>query len=304
MTGLGRTANDGADETVSNARVAVLGAGTMGSAMMSSLLRAGIVPVVWDRSTERTSALAARGAIVAESTGAAAHQADIVITMVTDADAVIAIADKDGMLDAMHSGAIWAQMSTIGVDGFDRIAALASDRRPDVLLVDAPVSGSRVPAEEGALTIFASGPDEARGRLQPVFDALGHRTLWLGAAGLGSRLKLVNNVLLAFTAHGLGEAVSIAHDLGLPTQTVIDAVGGGALSSPWLSGKLRRLARDDYSAEFSLALALKDVTLAAGAVNASKHPVLGSLATQWRAAADAGLGSYDLTAIARFLESD
>jgi len=288
----------------SNEPVAVLGAGTMGSAMTSSLLRAGIPPLVWDRSTERTSVLAARGAIVAESAVDAARQAGIVITMVTDADAVIAIADQHGMLDALASGAIWAQMSTIGVDGFERIAALASDRRPDVLLVDAPVSGSRVPAEQGALTIFASGPAEARGRLQPVFDALGHRTLWLGPAGLGSRLKLVNNVLLAFTAHGLGEAVSIAHDLGLSTQTVIDAVGDGALSSPWLAGKLQRIARDDYSAEFSLALALKDVTLAADAVNATQHPVLRSLAAQWRDAAAAGLGNYDLTAIAQFLESD
>jgi 3-hydroxyisobutyrate dehydrogenase len=195
-------------------------------------------------------------------------------------------------------------MSTIGVDGFDRIAALASDRRPDVYLVDAPVSGSRTPAEQGALTIFASGPDESRDRLQPVFDALGQRTFWLGPAGLGSRLKLVNNVLLAFTAQGLGEAVSIAHDLGLPTQAVINALGGGALSSPWLSGKLQRIAHNDYSAEFSLALALKDVTLAEAAVDVSRHPVLASLATQWRDAAETGLGSYDLTAVTRFLESD
>jgi 3-hydroxyisobutyrate dehydrogenase len=288
--------------TQNDTTVAVLGAGTMGSAMARSLLRAGIVPVVWDRTTERTAGLASSGATVAESAADAARRADIAITMVTDADAVIAIAEAQGMLEALTPGAIWAQMSTIGLHGFDRVAALASERRPDVLLVDAPVSGSRTPAEEGALTIFASGPDDAKGRLQPVFDALGRRTLWLGPAGLGSRLKLVNNVLLAFLAHGLGEAVATAHDFGLSTQTVVDAVGDSALSSPWLLGKLQRMARDEYAAEFSLSLALKDVKLALDAVDASRHAVLRSLADQWQDAAAHGLGNEDLTAIARFLE--
>jgi 3-hydroxyisobutyrate dehydrogenase len=282
--------------------VAVLGAGTMGSAMARSLQRAGIVPIVWDRSTERTAPLASSGATVAGSAADAARRAHIAITMVTDADAVIAVADKDGMLEALAPGAIWAQMSTIGVDGFERVAAIASERRPDVLLVDAPVSGSKTPAEQGALTIFASGPDAAKAPLQPVFDALGSRTLWLGPAGLGSRLKLVNNILLAFIAHGLGEAVGIAHDFDLSTQTVIDAVKDSALSSPWLIGKLSRIARDEYGAEFSLALALKDVKLGLDAVDSSRHPVLRSLAGQWQDAADNGLGDEDLTAITRVLE--
>ena len=280
--------------------VAILGAGTMGSAMARSLLRAGIVPVVWDRSAERAAAVSG-GATVAESAADAVRHADVAITMVTDADAVIDIAAERGMLDALPSGAIWAQMSTIGVDGIDRVAAFASERRPDVLLVDAPVSGSRAPAEQGALTIFASGPDEAKDRLQPVFDALGHRTLWLGPAGLGSRLKLVNNVLLAFLAHGIGEAVAIARDVGLSTQTVVDAVDDSALSSPWLDGKLQRMAHDEYGAEFSLALALKDVTLALAAIDASRHSVLRALADQWQEAAR-DLGDEDLTAIALFLE--
>lgn len=283
--------------------VAVLGAGTMGSGMAHSLLRAGIAPIVWDRSAERTAPLASSGATIAESAADAVRRADIAITMVTNADAVIAVADEHGMLGALAPGAIWAQMSTIGPDGFDRVAALAAERRPDVLLVDAPVSGSRVPAEEGALTIFASGPDDAKAPLKPVFDALGHRTLWLGPAGLGSRIKLVNNVLLAFIAHGLSEAVAIAHDYGLSTQTVIDAIGDSALASPWLAAKLQRMAREEYSAEFSLALALKDVNLALDTVDPSRHAVLRSLAAQWQDAAEHGLGDEDLTVITRFLET-
>src|SRR5438105_1182253 len=139
--------------------VAVLGIGSMGHGMATSALRSGIPTIVWNREAGRTGDLADLGAEVAETAADAAARAGIVITMVTDADAVISIATEQGMLDALAPGSIWAQMSTVGIEGFDRIAALASARRPDVLLVDAPVSGSRAPAEQGALTIFASGPD-------------------------------------------------------------------------------------------------------------------------------------------------
>src|SRR5580693_9504186 len=105
-----------------------------------------------------------------------------------------------GMLAALAPGAIWAQMSTIGVAGIDRVAALAGSQRPDVMLLDAPVAGSKDPAEHGQLTIFASGPGEARARVVPLFDAVGQRTIWVGQAGAGTRLKLVNNTWLAFAA--------------------------------------------------------------------------------------------------------
>jgi 3-hydroxyisobutyrate dehydrogenase len=89
-------------------------------------------------------------------------------------------------------------MSTIGVAGTERVAALVRDERPDVTLLDAPVSGSTEPAEQGQLTISASGPDQPRSRVAALFDALGQRTIWVGAVGAGSRLKLVNNTMVAF----------------------------------------------------------------------------------------------------------
>src|SRR5271169_6867285 len=178
--------------------VAVLGIGAMGHGMASSALRAGLPTIVWNRRREATRDLAARGAVVADSADDAARRAGIVVTMVTDAAAVASIAHDQGMLAALAPGAIWAQMSTIGVAGIERVAAMVESERRDVLLVDAPVSGSKDPAEQGALTIFASGPDDARPRLRPLFDALGQRTIWVGAVGAGSRLKLVNNTWLAF----------------------------------------------------------------------------------------------------------
>src|SRR6266567_4158729 len=144
--------------------VAVLGIGAMGHGMAASAVRAGIPTIVWSRRMEAAQDLAEAGAEVAGSAAEAAQRAGIVVTMVTDADAVLSVARDQGMLGALAPGAIWVQMSTIGVAGFDRVAATAGSERPDVMLLDAPVSGSKDPAEHGELTIFASGPERARAR--------------------------------------------------------------------------------------------------------------------------------------------
>src|SRR5215203_3743508 len=167
-------------------QVAVLGIGAMGHGMATSALRAGIPTMVWNREPEATRDLAGLGAEVAESAADAARRAAIVVTMVTDTDAVISIARDQGMLEALSPGAIWVQMSTIGVAGIERVAALAEGERSDVTLLDAPVAGSRDPAEQGQLTIFASGPAQVRSRIAPLFDALGQRTVWVGPVGAGS----------------------------------------------------------------------------------------------------------------------
>jgi 3-hydroxyisobutyrate dehydrogenase len=151
------------------------------------------------------------------------------------------------MLAALAPGAIWAQMSTIGVGGIGRVAALASADRPDVMLLDAPVSGSKDPAERGELTIFAPGPGEARSRVAPLFGALGQRTIWVGDTGSGTRLKLVNNTWLAFANEALAASVALAHRLGLATGTVVDALGGAPLVSPWQAAKLQRIADGEFS---------------------------------------------------------
>jgi len=282
--------------------VAFLGIGTMGHAMATSALRAGLPIVVWNREPEATKDLADRGADVADTAADAAARAGIVVTMVTSADAVVSIASDQGMLDALAPGAIWAQMSTIGIAGIERVAGLVESRRHDVTVLDAPVSGSKEPAEQGKLTIFASGPDDARRRVAPLFDALGERTVWVGAFGAGSRLKLVNNTLLAFTAEGLAASIALAHGLGLDTDTVVDALGGGPLMSPWEAAKLQRIAKDEYSPQFALSLALKDVHLALEAVDPERFESLASLAREWERAVDHGLGNEDVTVVTRALQ--
>jgi 3-hydroxyisobutyrate dehydrogenase len=281
---------------------AFLGLGTMGRGMATSALRGGIPTIVWNRRPEAARDLAELGADVAETATDAARRAQIVVTMVTDADAVISIARDHGMLAALAPGSIWVQMSTIGVAGIERVAAMVDAERPDVTLIDAPVSGSKIPAEQGQLTIFASGPDEARSRVAPLFEALGQRTIWVGAAGAGSRLKLVNNTWLAFATEAVATSVALARHVGLETDKVVDALGDSPLVSPWQAAKLQRIAKGDYSTQFALSLALKDVHLVLQAADDERFTALASLADEWQQAVDDGFGDQDLTVVTQALE--
>jgi 3-hydroxyisobutyrate dehydrogenase len=281
--------------------VAVLGIGAMGHGMAMSALRAGIPTIVWNRTPEATRDLAQQGADVAESAADAARRAKVVVTMVTDADAVVSIAHDQGMLSALAPGTIWVQMSTIGVAGIERVAGLVSADRPDVTLLDAPVSGSKGPAEQGQLTIFASGPEEVRPRVAALFDALGQRTVWVGAVGAGTRLKLVANTWLALGAEAVAASVALGRRLGLATETVVSGLGGSPLISPWQAAKLVRIATDDYSPQFALSLALKDVHLALQAAGDDQLVVLAGLAREWQQIVDDGLGGEDVTVVTRSL---
>jgi 3-hydroxyisobutyrate dehydrogenase len=276
--------------------VAVLGIGAMGHGMATSALRAGISTIVWNRNPAAIRDLADLGAEVAETAADAARRAAIVVTMVTDADAVISIA-REGMLAALAPGAIWVQMSTIGVAGIERVADLVDVERPDVTLLDAPVSGSRDPAEQGQLTIFASGPEQVRSRIAPLFDALGQRTVWVGGVGAGTRLKLVNNTWVAFAAEAAASSMALAGSLGLDAEKVMDALAGSPLVSAWQASKLQRIANGDFSAQFPLSLALKDVRLALEAAGDDRFAALACLADEWQQAVDQGLGDRDLTVV-------
>jgi 3-hydroxyisobutyrate dehydrogenase len=288
--------------TLQTTKLAVLGLGTMGRGMASSALRAGIPTVVWDRNLEAARPLVELGAEAATTAAAAVQGVDVAITMVTDAKAVASIVTDLDMLEALPSGAVWAQMSTIGVNATESIAAMVEQRRSDVSFLDAPVSGSKVPAEQGRLTIFASGPEAARLKVEPVFSAIGQRTIWLGPVGTGSRMKLVNNTLLAFGAEGVANSLALAHRLGLDTSLVLEAFEGGPLLSPWEAGKFRRIEAGDYSPEFPLRLALKDVHLALESGGSEHFSVLASLAREWEEVVEQGGGDDDVTVLTRFLE--
>src|SRR5262249_30862011 len=152
-----------------------------------NLQRAGFAVRAWNRTREKAEPLAADGAEVAGTPAEAADGADVVLTMLADGETVERVMTDGGALAALPAGALWIQSSTVGVEATERLAALAAGR--GVVFVDAPVLGTKQPAEDGKLVILASGPDEAQGRCTPIFEAIGQRTMWLGEAGLGTKLK-------------------------------------------------------------------------------------------------------------------
>jgi 3-hydroxyisobutyrate dehydrogenase len=281
--------------------VAVLGTGIMGSAMARNLVAAGLRTKVWDRSPEATAPLAAVGALVAASPQDAIADARVVITMLPHADAVHSVMFDHG-LAAFASGAVWAQMGTIGVTATVELDGMLS-RVPDVMFVDAPVSGSKGPAEAGQLLILASGPPAAEVIVQPAFSAIGRKTVWLGQAGQGSRMKLVVNAYLSFLIEGVAEALELGSQLGIDPASLDAVIEGGPLDAPLADAKLHKIARGDFTPEFPLEWALKDVDLAIAAASGSRLPMLRALSGQWRQAVEAGYGRDDVSA-ARLALSD
>jgi 3-hydroxyisobutyrate dehydrogenase len=263
--------------------------------MAGNLVRAGLRTTVWDRSPAATAALADDGAFAAASPEEAVRNARVVITMLPTAEAVRSVMFDRQVAASLAKGTIWAQMGTIGVTETQELAALLEQLRPDVLFVDAPVSGSKGPAKAGQLLILASGPREAEARLSPVFSAIGRKTVWLGEAGQGSRMKLVVNAYMSILVEGVAEALELADRLNVDPSKVAEAIAGGPLDAPIADAKLHKMECDDFSAEFPIRWALKDVDLALAEAGADPPPLLAALSPQWHAAVDAGLGSKDVS---------
>jgi 3-hydroxyisobutyrate dehydrogenase len=276
--------------------VAVIGAGIMGSAMTRNLVAAGLNTRVWDRSPSATRPLADAGAAVAPSPREAVRGAGVVITMLPTADAVESVIFDGGVAGAFADGCVWAQMGTIGVEATLRIRDRLAAQKPGVMFVDAPVSGSKGPAEQGQLLILASGPAAAADAVRPVFDILGRKTVWLGEAGQGSLVKLVVNAYMSILIEGVAETMELADRLGIGHQQLAEVIEGGPLDAPIADAKFHKMDRGDFAAEFPLEWALKDVDLAIGAAGGEAPPLLAALSGQWHAAVAAGYGRQDISA--------
>jgi len=242
-----------------NDTVAVLGAGgTMGAAMARNLARAGFAVRAWNRSRDKAEPLVADGAEVVDTPAEAIRGASIVITMLADADAVTStVMGATG--DGNGKGAVWVQMATIGEGGTDRCMRLADDR--GMVFVDAPVLGTKEPAEGGTLVIMASGPERVQELLAPIFAVLGSRTMWVGAAGTATRLKIATNSWILAVVEGGAETLALAEGLGIDPHLVLEAIQGGPLDLPYLRQKGAAMLARDFSPSFRLALAAKDAAL-------------------------------------------
>ncbi|WP_308379650.1 NAD(P)-dependent oxidoreductase [Streptomyces sp. ISL-43] len=244
--------------------VALLGTGIMGSGMARNLLEAGLEVRVWNRTREKAAALAADGAVVTDSPAEAVAGADVVLTMLADGAAVArAMAAAE---EGLSAGQVWAQMGTVGVAALDELAAFAQER--GLVFVDAPVQGTRQPAEAGTLVVLVSGPADPR--LDPVFAAVGSKVLRVGdAPGAATRLKLATVGYAITVTAAVGEALALAEGLGVDTDLFAQVVTGGPMDNPYLQAKMRAVLERDFTPNYTVRGAEKDTGLIADAAEAA-----------------------------------
>lgn len=276
--------------------MAVLGTGTMGEPMARNLLRAGFDVAVWNRSRHRAEPLGAEGAAVGDTPVDAAAGADLVLTPLADGKAVAEVMEEEGVLGAMQPDAVWLQVATVGVTAAERLGELAAAHR--VPYVDAPVLGTRGPAEQGELVVLASGPAELRERCRPVFDAIGKRTRWVGEAGMGSRLKMVANLWLIAVMEAVAEALALARGLGLDPRAFLEAMEGTQIDTPYLHSKGEAILEGRFEPSFALRLAAKDARLVLEAAEIAKVDLAVARAVHdmFERAIELGHGDEDMAA--------
>ena len=276
------------------ARVGLLGVGLMGSAMAHRLLEQGVTVVAWDLDPQHLRGLEARGGNSASEPGEVVSGAMTVITMLPTAAIVLDVVQP--LLEDWPSDTVWLQMSSVGAAEADHLTEVAE--KHGITLIDAPVSGSTHPAEEGQLTILASGPDSARAAVEPIFDALASRVLWVGEAGMGSRLKLATNHWMITTVAALAESMHLCEAMGLDQQQFNALLDGGPLGSVYALQKLDEMRHHEYPAGFPVRLAVKDLELVSEVEQSSGSvmPLLDVVLDRFLAASRP-FGDQDLAAI-------
>ena len=277
--------------------VAVLGTGIMGAGMARSLLRSGLDVTVWNRSSGRAGPLAADGAHVAGTAAEAVAGVDAVVTMLWDGDSVAVV--MTAALPSAPTGVLWVQTSTVSLrDAGDRLPALAA--RHGARYVDAPVLGTRQPAEEGKLTVLAAAPEPLRDPVTPVFGAIAARVVWVSERpGDGTRLKLVANSWVATIVAATAQAIALAQDLGLDPQVFLDMIKGGGVDTPYLHVKGGAMIAGQFPTSFAVDGAVKDTALIAAAMReaGTDATLMDAVNQQYRKAADSGHGQEDMAAV-------
>jgi 3-hydroxyisobutyrate dehydrogenase len=283
-------------------RVALLGTGTMGAGMARNIARAGIDVRVWNRTPERAQPLAADGAKVCATVAEAVEGADEVVTMLWDAESVERVLREAGA--ALRAGTVLLQTSTVGIQGVDRLGRVCDEL--GLVHVDAPVLGTKQPAEQGALVVLASGADEVRDRIGPVLDAVSSRVVWLGAAGEGSRLKLAANAFVITLVGGIAQSVALTRELGLDPALFLEAVGGGAMDAPYVQLKGKAMLARDFTPSFGIDGGLKDADLIAAAARevGLDTALIDALRGLQRRVVEDGHGGEDLAAAYRAYDRD
>jgi 3-hydroxyisobutyrate dehydrogenase-like beta-hydroxyacid dehydrogenase len=279
-------------------KIGFVGLGLMGSRMALNLVRAGYPVTVYNRTPEKTKPLAEAGAAVAGSLAEAAKNAEIVITMVTDSAALQEVVlGPAGLLDSLQPGAVLIDMSTVDPKISRQVAEAVRARGAHML--DAPVSGSTMMAEQGSLSIMVGGEESIHEQVREVLLKMGSRTTRVGPNGAAASLKLAVNIIIGVTMQVLAESIVLAERAGVPPEIAVEVLSNSAVASPFLKYKAPQLLQPLGPAAFTASMMQKDFTMALQMAREVGVPLpTAAIANEiLTMARGLGLGDYDMAAV-------
>ncbi|MEQ9861374.1 NAD(P)-dependent oxidoreductase [Pectobacterium cacticida] len=281
-------------------KVTVLGLGAMGHAFANNLLKKGFTVAAWNRSPGREDDLVPHGLTFYTQPQQAVADADVIISILSDAEATLSVLAE--IAPASKPQAIYCQMGTIGVQETLDAIALLKKIQPTMQFVDAPVSGTKAPAENAQILVLASGEKEKCAAAEQVFAAISRGTQWFGAAGNSQKMKLVLNAWLISMMQGVAESALLAKHLGFSPEQFWRALEGGPLAAPYVKVKLDAIAEHQFAPQMQLVHALKDAKLALALASQGTMPVLDKIADVWQKAVEDGFADQDLSSVYQWLE--
>jgi 3-hydroxyisobutyrate dehydrogenase-like beta-hydroxyacid dehydrogenase len=288
--------------TKENTRLGFVGIGNMGSRMAKRLADHGYQVIAYNRSREGAEALTKYGATVADSIAELASKADVILSSLTNDDAVKSVyADQQGVFAYVRRGSAIIDMSTVLPATSRELYELS--RKAGVKFLDSPVSGSTPAAEEGTLTLFCGGDEELFQAAQPIFSSIASQYFFLGGSGSGTAMKLVANTLLGVGMQAIAESIALGQKEGLDRHRLLEVLSHTAVIAPAHLGKLSRADAGDYSAQFALRLMNKDFGLVLETATAANVPMPATAAAFQMNVAEFNEGKEeDFSAVIRLME--
>lgn len=249
-----------------------LGLGIMGKAMAANLLQAGLPLTVWNRSTGKADSLISQGAKLAQSPAEVVAESDITLAMVADPEASLALCfGKDSVLDGMAPGKGYVDISTVSPATVVRIAKAVTAAGGRYL--EAPVSGSKKPAEDGTLVFLCGGDEQLYNDAGPAFDVMGKKSFFFGEAGNGAKTKLIVNMIMGTMLTALGEGLALSRQSGLNPDDLLTVLTEGAMDNPMFRLKGPQMVQQQYPTAFPLKHMQKDLRLALQLADDCRQPL-------------------------------
>lgn len=290
-------------ENLQDATIGFIGLGKMGHPMALNLIKGGHEVIVYNRSKQKTQAHADAGGRVAEGIAELSATSNIVITMISDDDALHGVAlGDDGVIANMAKGGIFIDMSTVSPAASIKVGD--ATRQKNIAYLRSPVNGSVVQAAGGILVILSSGPRASFDFIHPLFEIMGDRIFYLGEEEQARYLKLAINTMIGISSSMMGEALAFGEAGGLDWDTMIEVIASSAVGSPVVNYKVEALKNRDFTPAFTARQMAKDFDLALDTAknNHIPMPITSSVRQHWSAMIGTGRGDQDFFAYVEMLE--